>query len=444
MLYLKVFNLEHGFWTCSKKVVFMKSNFKAAFYLRSNHVNKDGKSMVMLRCSLNGERANFGSTGIGVDPKAWNSSKSRVKGRTTEALSTNLQLSNLENLVLSIYNKYENTDELSLDRIKQDFLGKTVSTDTVMELFETHNEDVKKQVGYGLSTTSYQKYELVRKRFAEMIMKKYRRKDLRLTEVTPFVIHDFELYLRTEIGQSANTATKTLKTFKSVILFGLRNGLTTNNPFANIRFHLKAVDRGYLEDDELNRLMNKEIENKRLSLIRDLFVFSCFTGLAYIDLANLKGENIVTLNGVEWIKGRRIKTGTLINVVLLDIPKRLILKYTDDKRRKEFLFPIISNQKMNAYLKEIAAICNIDKNLTCHIARHTFATMALSKGVPIESVSKMLGHTNIRTTQIYAKVTDKKIEHDMEGLAGQMGKFNKSAENGLFEDNLESDKAAKA
>lgn len=401
--------------------------------------------MVMLRCSLNGERANFGSTGIGVDPKAWDCTKSRVKGRNTEALSTNLQLSNLEDLVTSIYYKYEKTDMLSLERIKQDYLGKTVSTDTIMELFETHNEDIKKQVGCGgLSTTSYSKYELVRKRFAEMIMKNYRRKDLRLTEVTSFVIHDFELYLRTEIGQSPNTATKTLKTFKSVILFGIRNGLMTNNPFANIRFHLKGVDRGYLEDDELNRLMNKEIGNKRLSLIRNLFVFSCFTGLAYIDLANLKGENIVTLNGVEWIKGRRIKTGTLINVVLLDIPKRLILKYTDDKRRKEHLFPIISNQKMNEYLKEIAAICDIDKNLTCHIARHTFATMALSKGVPIESVSKMLGHTNIRTTQIYAKVTDKKIEHDMEGLAEQMGKFNKSAENGLFEKKEGSDKSVSA
>ena len=422
----------------------MKSVFKAAFYLRSNHVNKDGKSMVMLRCSLNGERANFGSTGIGVDPKTWDCTKSRVKGKNTEALSTNLQLSNLEDLVTSIYYKYEKTDKLSLERIKQDYLGKTVSTETIMELFEAHNEDVKKQVGCGgLSTTSYSKYELVRKRFAQMILKQYRRKDLRLTEVTPFVIHDFELYLRTEIGQSPNTATKTLKTFKSVILFGIRNGLMTNNPFANIRFHLKGVDRGYLEDDELNRLMNKEIGNKRLSLIRDLFVFSCFTGLAYIDLANLKGENIVTLNGVEWIKGRRVKTGTLINVVLLDIPKRLILKYTDDKRRKEHLFPIISNQKMNEYLKEIAAICDIDKNLTCHIARHTFATMALSKGVPIESVSKMLGHTNIRTTQIYAKVTDKKIEHDMEGLAVQMGKFNQSAEKGLFEDNEESNKAAK-
>ena len=422
----------------------MKSVFKAAFYLRSNHVNKDGKSMVMLRCSLNGERANFGSTGIGVDPKTWDCTKSRVKGKNTEALSTNLQLSNLEDLVTSLYYKYEKTDKLSLERIKQDYLGKTVSTETIMELFEAHNDDVKKQVGCGgLSTTSYSKYELVRKRFAQMILKQYRRKDLRLTEVTPFVIHDFELYLRTEIGQSPNTATKTLKTFKSVILFGIRNGLMTNNPFANIRFHLKGVDRGYLEDDELNRLMNKEIGNKRLSLIRDLFVFSCFTGLAYIDLANLKGENIVTLNGVEWIKGRRVKTGTLINVVLLDIPKRLILKYTDDKRRKEHLFPIISNQKMNEYLKEIAAICDIDKNLTCHIARHTFATMALSKGVPIESVSKMLGHTNIRTTQIYAKVTDKKIEHDMEGLAEQMGKFNQSAEKGLFEDNEESSKAAK-
>ena len=395
----------------------MKSVFKAAFYLRSNHVNKDGKSMVMLRCSLNGERANFGSTGIGVDPKTWDCTKSRVKGKNTEALSTNLQLSNLEDLVTSLYYKYEKTDKLSLERIKQDYLGKTVSTETIMELFEAHNEDVKKQVGCGgLSTTSYSKYELVRKRFAQMILKQYRRKDLRLTEVTPFVIHDFELYLRTEIGQSPNTATKTLKTFKSVILFGIRNGLMTNNPFANIRFHLKGVDRGYLEDDELNRLMNKEIGNKRLSLIRDLFVFSCFTGLAYIDLANLKGENIVTLNGVEWIKGRRVKTGTLINVVLLDIPKRLILKYTDDKRRKEHLFPIISNQKMNEYLKEIAAICDIDKNLTCHIARHTFATMALSKGVPIESVSKMLGHTNIRTTQIYAKVLAEDIEKGFDAI----------------------------
>ena len=421
----------------------MKSLFKAAFYLRSNHVNKDGKAMVMLRCSLNGERENFGSTGIGVNPKTWDCSKSRVKGRGTEALSVNLQLANLEELVMSIYYKYEKTDELSLERIKQDYLGRTVSTDTIMELFDAHNEDVKKQVGNGLSSTTLDKYELVRRRFAGMIMKNYRRKDLRLAEVTPFVIHDFEVYLKTVIGQNANTATKTLKTFKSVILFGIRNGLTTNNPFANIRFHLKPVDRGYLEDDEINRIMNKEIENERLSLIRDLFVFSCFTGLAYIDLANLKAENIVTLNGVEWIKGRRVKTGTFINVVLMDIPKRIILKYADDKRRGDRLFPIISNQKMNAYLKEIAAICNINKNLTCHIARHTFATMALSKGVPIESVSKMLGHTNIRTTEIYAKVTDKKIEHDMEGLADQMNIFNKSAENGLFEKGIESSKKKK-
>lgn len=164
----------------------MKSIFKAAFYLRSNHVNKDGKSMVMLRCSLNGERANFGSTGIGVDPKAWDCTKSRVNGRNTEALSTNLQLSNLEDLVTSIYYKYAKTDMLSLERIKQDYLGKTVSTDTIMELFETHNEDIKKQVGCGgLSTTSYSKYELVRKRFAEMIMNTLTRSRSRKSTTLP-------------------------------------------------------------------------------------------------------------------------------------------------------------------------------------------------------------------------------------------------------------------
>ena len=164
-----------------------------------------------------------------------------------------------------------------------------------------------------------------------------------------------------------------------------------------------------------------------MELVRDLFIFSCFTGLAYIDVANLRREHLVMMEGKAWIMTRRQKTNIESNVLLLDIPKIIIAKYCDNPNYPSHegkLFPILSNQKMNAYLKEIADICGIKKNLTFHLARHTFATMSLSKGVPMESVSKMLGHTNIRTTQIYARITNKKIEHDMEELADKLDKFN--------------------
>ena len=184
------------------------------------------------------------------------------------------------------------------------------------------------------------------------------------------------------------------------------------------------MNRGFLTDEEVLQIVNKELNIPRLKLVRDIFIFSCFTGLAYIDVANLTPDNIVMLGGKEWIMTKRQKTSVETNVLLLDIPKRIISKYSHQTYRDGKLFPILSNQKMNSYLKEIADICGISKNLTFHLARHTFATLCLSKGVPMESVSKMLGHTNIRTTQIYARITNKKIEHDMEQFADKLGKFN--------------------
>ena len=184
------------------------------------------------------------------------------------------------------------------------------------------------------------------------------------------------------------------------------------------------MNRGFLTDEEVLQIVNNELNIQRLELVRDIFIFSCFTGLAYIDVANLTPDNIVMLGGKEWIMTKRQKTSVETNVLLLDIPKRIISKYSHQTYRDGKLFPILSNQKTNSYLKEIADICGIKKNLTFHLARHTFATMSLSKGVPIESVSKMLGHTNIRTTQIYARITNKKIEHDMEQFADKLGKFN--------------------
>ncbi|PDP76602.1 site-specific integrase [Porphyromonas gingivalis] len=402
----------------------MKSIFRTAFYLRSNYVNKDGKTPVMLRIYLNNERLSLGSTGIAVVQTQWDCVNEKIKGRTTEALSINLELDNIRNGLQNIYRKLEDSDGLCLERIKTEFLGKKVDIDTIMQLFDKHNADIAQQVGLSIAPATLQKYNVCKRRFAEFLQQNYKRSDLKLSELTFTVIREFDIYLRTIVGQNPNTATKTMKTFKTIVILGGKMGVIHHDPFLNHRFHLEPVNRGFLTDEEILKIANKQLGLQRLELVRDIFIFSCFTGLAYIDVANLTPDHIVTIGDKQWIMTQRQKTSVSTNVLLLDIPKSIIAKYGDQTYREGKLFPMLSNQKTNAYLKEIADICGIKKNLTFHLARHTFATMSLSKGVPIESVSKMLGHTNIKTTQIYARITNKKIEHDMERLAEKLDKFN--------------------
>ena len=402
----------------------MKSIFRVVFYLRSNYVNKEGKTSVMLRIYLNNERLSLGSTGISVKSSQWDKEKERIKGRTTEALNTNLQLDNISSGLQSIFRRIEMSDVVSLERIKSEFLGKKEEIDTLMQLFEKHNGDVAKQVGVSVGKATLQKYNVCKRHFSEFLEKQYKRSDLKLTELTYVVIREFDLYLRTEVGQNPNTATKTMKTFKTITLLGQKMGVLLHDPFMNHRFHIEPVNRGFLTDEEILLIANKDLGISRLELVRDIFIFSCFTGLAYIDVSNLTPDHIVTLGDKQWIMTQRQKTSVETNVLLLDIPKAIIAKYGGKTYRNGKLFPMLTNQKTNSYLKEIADICGIKKNLTFHLARHTFATMSLSKGVPMESVSKMLGHTNIRTTQIYARITNKKIEHDMEELADKLDKFN--------------------
>lgn len=402
----------------------MKSIFRTAFYLRSNYVNKEGKTPVMMRIYLNSERLSLGSTGITIVQSQWDREKERVRGRNTEALNINLRLDNIQSGLQSIFHKLELSEELSLERIKSEYLGKQQDINSVMQLFDKYNEGIAAQVGISLSAATLQKYNVCRRHFSEFLKKELQRSDLKFSELTCLVIRDFDLYLRTVAGQNANTATKTMKTFKSITIFGKKMGVLMHDPFLNYRFHVQAVDRGFLTDEEILQIADKELGIDRLELVRDIFIFSCFTGLAYIDVANLRPENIVTMDDKQWIMTKRQKTKVETNVLLLDIPKSIIAKYNHKTYRDGKLFPVLSNQKTNSYLKEIADICGIKKNLTFHLARHTFATMSLSKGVPMESVSKMLGHTNIKTTQIYARITNKKIEHDMEQLAGKLDKFN--------------------
>ena len=251
------------------------------------------------------------------------------------------------------------------------FLGDGKEFATILPVFDKYIDSIRDQVGISLKKGSFQKYTIIRRDFVEFLEPKYKRKDLGVLEFNSVVLKDFELFLVTEKNISHNTAQKKLKGIKTMVTYVQKRGLIQHDPFMDIRFHYKPVDRGFLTEEEVMRISNKDLSSlPRLELVRDIFLFLCFTGLAYIDISNLTPEHIVSLDGNDWIMTKRQKTSTTSNVLLLDIPKSIVQKYEGQTKRKGMLFPILSNQKMNSYLKEIADICGINKNLTFHLERH--------------------------------------------------------------------------
>lgn len=399
----------------------MRMIFKVSYYVRSNYENKQGKSPLMIRIFLNGEMLNVGSSGIYIDKKLWNNSTNRVKGRGSESLNLNAQLDNISNSLQMIFKKHEFDEDLTLDKIKSIFLGKNKVKTTFVEFYDKYLEDIKAQVGAGKSIALYHKYSAARSHFVNFLHAKYGRKDLMPGELTHLIIHDFEIYLKTVVSLKSNSATKTLKFFKTVVIFAQKCGVMTHDPFLNHHFHLEPVDRGFLTDEEIQRIMQKDFEIPRLEMVRDVFIFSCFCGLAYIDVAHLTQENIITLDNRPWIIINRQKTNVQSNIPLLEIPQMILDKYKG-KTKDNRLLPVLSNQKINAYLKEIADLCGIKKRLSYHTSRHTFATtVTLANDVALQNVSKMLGHSSTRMTQHYARVLDNSIMKDMQDVARVFG-----------------------
>ncbi len=395
----------------------MRKPLRVNFYLRSSYKTNDGKLPILVRLYLQNERVEAGSTSCFIEKKLWDNEKQRVKSRTGEAMMINNKLDRIEQDIMFIFRRHEYDENLSLDLIKAEYFCKkdNKDTDSFLNFFGEYLDEIKEEVGITRAMASVEKMSVIKKRFEAFIKKRYKRNDLKMSEMTYKVISDFEHFLLTEAKCCHNTVMRMMRNFKTVTIRAIKMGVMKQDPYAAYKIHFERVDRGFLTDEEIQALMSKDFTIKRLEQVRDIFVFSIFTGLAYIDVANLTAKNIVCIDGREWIMTRRQKTDVPTNIVLLEIPKMIIEKYKDQMKddEKGRLLPILSNQKMNAYLKEIADLCGIEKRLSYHLARHTFATMALSKGVPVESVSKMLGHTNIQTTQIYARVINKKIESDM-------------------------------
>ncbi|MFR9608210.1 MAG: site-specific integrase [Rikenellaceae bacterium] len=398
----------------------MSSTFRVLFYLRKNYLNKEGKTSIMIRVTVNSVRVQFSSK-IDIAPNMWDMQTSRMIGKSAEAKTINAELDNIKTAITNHFRDISTREtSVTAEKVRNAFLGIVAKGETLLQIFDKHIDDCEKLVGISKSKATLQKYNVTRKRVVEFMTKRYKISDISIKEINHMFITDFEHFLRVESKCNANTTAKFIQFFKRIIIIARNNGWLLHDPFANYKIQLKTVDRGFLTKEEIAIIAQKELVSERLDQVRDMFLFSCFCGLAYIDLKNLTAENIRnSFDGKVWIMTKRQKCDTVVNVPLMTIPKMILEKYKG-KLPEGKILPMISNQKTNAYLKEIADVCGIKKKLTFHLARHTFATTTtLSRGIPIETVSKMLGHTNIKTTQIYARITNDKISRDMEGLSEQ-------------------------
>lgn len=398
----------------------MKAKVSILFYAKRAKTNVNGLVPIYSRITVNGKRIEL-TTGRFVELSKWSADAGKMKGTTDEARSINNQLDILKMKIIDAQMELVHKNiPVTADTLKSKLTGSTERARMLVPIFKDHNNKIKELIGKEYAAGTLERYTTSLKHTIEFLEWKYKVSDIDITKIDHAFITDYEFYLRSVRNCSNNTAVKYIKNFNKIIKICLANDWLDKNPFNNYKSKIKEVEREFLSELELQSILNKKFKTERLSLVRDIFLFSCFTGLAYIDVKNLTKSHIsIGIDGEKWIYTHRQKTESASKIPILPITQMLIDKYENhpQSNNQEVLFPILSNQKMNAYLKEIAAICEIEKDLTFHIARHTFATtVTLTNGVPIESVSKMLGHKNIKTTQHYAKILDKKVSDDMQIL----------------------------
>lgn len=401
-----------------------RTTFGLLFYIRRDKTNKKGEAPVFMRLTINGERADASIKRF-IEPHAWNSAKGKANEKSRGGKDLNLYLDAISANILRIQRDLElDKKEVSAQIILNRYLGKEQSDrHTLMEVFRAHNEKCRALSGISLAPGTVIRYETSLRLTEAFLRTTYKKEDCYLDEITHQFVEDYDFYLRTIRRCCHNTTTKYLLNFKKIIRIALAKGWMKKDPFAQVHFHFEPVEREFLEKQELKVLLNKEITITRLAQVRDIFCFCCLTGLAFMDVQQLKPEHLVAdIHGKIWIRKARQKTKNMCNIPLLDEAQKIIDRYRDHPycQTHGVLLPVCSNQKMNSYLKELADICGIRKNLSTHCARHTFATLTLASGATIDNVAKMLGHANVNMTRHYAKVLDSSIMRDMQMVAKNM------------------------
>lgn len=393
----------------------MKSTFNILFFIKKNEVKQNGYCTIMVRITIDGEYLQF-STKLEILPHLWNQKNGSASGRTIVARQVNDHLItirfDLHNHYRKLFDKYGKVFPLM---VKNAYL---TPEDYYMlgYQFEEQLKHLKSRIGKNLTKETYYRYELTWRRLQNFIKEKYNSSDIPLEKINLRFLEKFYLFLREKHDCANDTAQKFMQKLEAVLIYAEKIRVIPSNPFLFYTYQFDKKKPVYLTKQEIDRIWKKQFKTPRLTLVKDLFIFSCYTGLSFAEICHLQKDNIQKMNdGSSWIFIKRKKTDVMSYIPLLPIPIQLIDKYQNAKN-EDLVFNAYTNQKTNEYLKEIAEVCGIRKNLIFHLARHSFATLALSYGVSIESISGMLGHTNITTTQIYAQITKQKIGEEMKGF----------------------------
>ena len=397
--------------------------FTVSAIIRRNKANKKGQVPIVIRINVNNEISEI-STQQRINPKNWDSVNGRVKGRDKISQSINDTIDIFRIKARQYFNKcIESGTEIDTQSVKNAILGIVDKGHTLMSIVAEMVTDVKAKVGVNYSFSCYCAYVATERHLKKFLETKYQTTDYKLKNLNYKFISDFEVHLKT-IGRNRQNGTiKHIQRLRLAIKLAMKQELLQRDPFIQYSITKEKVIRKPLNQDELNRIRKKKFESARLAVVKDMFLFTCYTGLSFGDAKSLTAAHIMRgVDNQKWIFIDRKKTGNPCTIPLLPPAEAIIKKYEDNPKVIESgrLLPIPSNQKFNDYLKEIAELCGIMKKLTVHIGRHTFATtIALENGVPIEIVKEILGHDKLETTEIYAKVTQKHIAASVRNLRKQ-------------------------
>ena len=355
-----------------------RNSFNVLFFIKKAKLLKNGEASVCMRITVNGARV---GTNIrkSIDPASWNQAKECARGKSRKSCDLNAYIEDAKIKLHQIFNELEEQRQPITARLLQKkFFGQDKEPEEVRTLIGTmqeHNDQCRSLVGKDYALITVRRYESCKRYLAELIKQKYGKDDLPLTEVNGELVRAFEFYLKTEKSCQQNTVIRYMKCLKKITNLALANEWIVKDPFVGIKFHEKEVVREFLTMDELLTIYHKDFPLERIRIVRDVFIFAAVTGLAFIDVQQLSPEHIVEdANGNLWICKTRQKTKNMCNIPLLDIPLEILRKYADHPicQKRNVLLPVPCNQKMNSYLKEIADLCLIKKNLTTHAARHSF------------------------------------------------------------------------
>ena len=395
-----------------------RSTFRVLFYVNKGK-EKNGIVPVMGRVTINGTQAQF-SCKKNIALSMWDVKGNCAKGRSKEALQLNRDLDNIKAQIIKHYQHLSDREAfVTAEMVRNAYQGFGSDYETLLKAFDKDCENLKKRAGKDRSIATYWAMRDSRNKVADFMKTQYHRNDMSMLELTPEFIKEFAAYLSYERGLSNASIWKLCMWLKGVVMRAHSAGKIPRNPFAQFHISPNCKRREYLTEDELRKVMEHKFEDSELAFVRDTFVFVSFTALSFVDMKELTADEIVDVNGDKWIVSTRRKTGVPYQVKLMDVPLQIIERYKYLQKDK-LVFGEINYWSMCKKLKKVMEECGIEKHISYHCGRHGYATLALSNGVPIESVSRVLGHTNITTTQMYAKITMQKLDNDLTMLGDKL------------------------